>query len=189
MGRADELMGLVGEQAAELARESRTRRLPRHRGEVRLSELPPAERERLDDGRRWDPDLMRRVPAPPRQWAVYLYGCDPAQWAAAAHPSSRGIHDPGPGGERGAAHLAAHFARVSCPIRCPVCLGRPLPRGWYCLACDAAGLDALDADPSVPFGYRGEPVGSRYDFAYLRDAGLLRTVYRRDPKGRRGGTG
>ncbi len=80
MGRrwGRELTALVAEQAAEMGREARTTKLPRHRGEVRFSELAAD----VHGGFELDPetrDALRRGRKPrpaPRMWSIYLGGHD-----------------------------------------------------------------------------------------------------------------
>lgn len=193
-GPGRELAALIAEQADEMGREGITEsephgrrgfRLARHRGEVRLSELPTEAREEVEEGgsARW---RARRVGSP-RQWAVYLVGCDPHQWDAAAHLSSALIFDPED--PHAADHLLAHFRERSQPIRCPVCLDRPLPRGWYCLACDRAGLDPLAESDRHEFEYDGYDVDEIPEWDYRNAYKLSFTSYAPDPSGRLGGLG
>jgi hypothetical protein len=166
-----ELADLIAEQAEELAREERTAKLPRaHSGFIRFSELPAAELQWAEAGGR---DALDR-PAP-RQWARYLGGLDPHHWDAAAHLSSTLLLDPQD--PQAHAYLHEHFRERSFPIACPVCLERPLPKGWYCLACDRAGLDDLAEDPGHPFEYRGFDVDQWPDWPYREEYGLMSTSY------------
>lgn len=160
------LARLIEEQESEIARESRTSKLPRHRGEVRFSELPEPERLNAEGGGRH----YRTRHQQPRQWAVYLYGCDPHQWDACRQMQSLLIYDPHD--RRAARHIKHYFEHVATPIRCPVCMERPLPIGWYCLACDRAGLDPFDENPSNRFNYKGIDVDLLPEWGYIRESKL-----------------
>ena len=157
---APELAEAIADQAAELAREDRTATLPRHRNEVRFSEMSPAALRHAEAGGR----LARY--RQPRQWIGYLVGRDPHQWDAVNHPSSVGLFDPS-GPDAAAKHIREHFKTHSAPTCCPVCRNRPLEIGWYCLACDRAGLDPFDEDPADPFEYKGFAIGSMMDREYI----------------------